>query len=75
MARSSLPHKWIPNTSLTEYDRKGRRIRRRFYGSDGNAIKDIDYESHHGHPAPHAHDWDWTKDRPRQSWRLLKPGE
>ena len=59
MARSTLPHIWIPNTSLTEYDRKGRRVRRRFFGSDGLAINDIDYAPHHGHPVPHAHDWEF----------------
>jgi len=75
MARSNLPIIWNPNTSLTEYDRKRRKIRRRYYGGDGNAIKNIDYQPHHGHPTPHAHDWDWTKDPPRQPARPLRPGE
>jgi hypothetical protein len=75
MARSNLPTKSNPNTSLTEYDRKGRKVRRRYYGSDGYAIKNIDYKPHHGHPTPHAHDWDWTKEPPRQPARPLKPGE
>ena len=75
MARSMLPDEGNPNTSVSEYSRQGRRIRRRFYGADGKAIKDIDYEPHHGHPVPHAHDWDWTKDPVRQPARPLKPGE
>jgi hypothetical protein len=75
MARSKLPDRWNANTSLTEYDRNGKRKRRRYYGADGRAVKNIDYQPHHGHPVPHAHDWDWTKDPPRQPARLLKPGE
>ena len=75
MPRSTLPVVGSPNTSMAERDKKGKVIRRRFYGGDGNAIKNIDYEAHHGHPAPHAHDWDWSRDPPRQPGRALKPGE
>ncbi len=75
MARPMLPVQWNPNTSISEYDRNGNIIRRRFYGGDGKAIKNIDYKPHHGHPVPHAHDWDWTKDRPRLPARPLNPGE
>lgn len=79
MPRSKLPDKWNPNSSLTEYeiDGKGKRKRkrRRFYGGDGRAVKNIDYLPHHGHPAPHAHDWDWTKPAPRGPARSLRPGE
>ena len=75
MARSMLPDQANPNTSVSEYDSKGKRIRRRFYGADGKAIKNIDYKPHHGQPVPRAHDWDWTKDPVRQPARPLKPGE
>jgi hypothetical protein len=75
MDRPPLPHTWNPNSSLTEYDRNGQRVRRRFYDGDGRAIKNIDYLPHHGHPVPHAHDWDWSRDPARQPARPLKPGE
>jgi hypothetical protein len=75
MARSMLPDHGSPNTSVSEYDRNGNRIRRRSFGADGIPIKNIDYEPHHGHPNPHAHDWDWTKDPPRQPARPLRKGE
>src|SRR2546425_202834 len=61
MPRSKLPAEGNPNTSAEERDEKGNVMRRRFYGRDGKAIKNIDFEPHHGHPAPHVHDWDWTK--------------
>jgi hypothetical protein len=73
MARSNLPAVGSPNTSVVERDDKGQVIRRRFYGGDGKAVKNIDYD--HGAGKPHAHDWDWTKDPPRQPGRPLKPGE
>ena len=47
MARSNLPDCWQPNTSITEKTRSGITIRRRFYGGDGRAIKNIDYLPHH----------------------------
>ena len=75
MARSQLPHQGNPNSSSEEKDGNGNLIRRRFYGKDRNAIKNIDYSHDHGAGKPHAHDWDWTKDEPRQAGRPLKPGE
>ena len=75
MARGQLPSAWNENLSLVERDRHGKIIRRRFYGPDGGAIKNIDYEAHHGAPSPHAHDWDWTKVSPRQPSRALNPDE
>jgi hypothetical protein len=53
----------------------GKIIQRRFNGRDGRAIKNVDKEAHHGHPNPHIHDWDWTKNPPRQPWRHPKKGE
>jgi hypothetical protein len=75
MPQSRLPATGNANTSALERDERGNVIRRRFYGGGGKAIKNIDYEPHHGHPVPHAHDWDWTKDPPRQPARALRPGE
>jgi hypothetical protein len=75
MARPTLPHQGTANTSVSEYDENGNRIRRRFFGQDGKAAKNVDYIPHHGHPVPHAHDWDWTKTPERQPARALKPGE
>ena len=64
MPRSDLPTVGNANTSAVERDRHGNVTRRRFYGGDGKAIKNIDCD-HHGAGKPHAHDWDWTKDPPR----------
>ena len=75
MPRSTLRHVGQPNTSEVEYNSNGVVVRRRFFGSDGRAMKDIDYEAHHGHPAPHAHDWDWSESPPRQPGRELTQGE
>jgi hypothetical protein len=75
MPRSNLPTVGNPNTSAVERDEQGNVTRRRFYGSDGRALKNIDYDHDHGAGSPHAHDWDWTKDPPRQPGRPLKPGE
>jgi hypothetical protein len=75
MPRSAFPTTGNPNTSREERDEHGNVIRRRFYGKNGKAIKNIDYQPHHDHPVPHAHDWDWTKDPPRQRARPLRLGE
>jgi hypothetical protein len=75
MPRNDLPTTSNPNTSRVKRDKKGKIIQRRFYAADGKAIKNVNYEAHHGHPNPHVHDWDWTKDPPRQPWRLPKRGE
>jgi hypothetical protein len=75
MSRKSLPKTGNPNTSRVKRDKNGKIIQRRFYGGDGRAIKNVDKEAHHGHPNPHIHDWDWTKDPPRQPWRHPRKGE
>jgi len=75
MSRSQLPSTGNSNSSVIERNRRGKIIRRRYFGSDGKAIKNIDYEAHHGAPSPHAHDWDWKKEPPRQPPRPLIPGE
>lgn len=50
-----------PNSSIDIKNKKGEVIRRRWYDSDGNAERDIDY-TNHGHPknhpeVPHEHKW------------------
>jgi hypothetical protein len=75
MPRSQLPSTGNPNSSVIERNRKGQIIRSRYFGPDGWAIKNIDYEAHHGAPTPHAHDWDWAKTPPRQPARPLNPGK
>ena len=77
MARKSLPKTGNPNTSRVKRDKNGKIIQRRFcfYGGDGRAIKNVDKEAHNGHPNPHVHDWDWTKNPPRQPWRHPRKGE
>ena len=73
MSRGQLPSTGNPNSSVIERDRHGKIIRRRFYGADGKAIKNIDYMKRT--TAPQAHDWDWTKIPVRQPPRPLMPGE
>ena len=73
--RPELPNEWQPNTSLDRRNEHGAIVQRRFYGQDGRAIKDIDYNHDHGAGQPHAHDWDWAQEEPRQSDRPLRVGE
>ena len=52
-----------PNSVVQRVDADGKVIQERYYGSDGRAVKDIDYTDH-GNPAqhtevPHTHTWDW----------------
>ena len=75
MPRPDLPTTASPNTSRVRRNENGDIIQRRFYGPDGRAIKNVDREAHHGAPNPHIHDWDWTKDPPRQPYRLPRNGE
>ncbi|MBS0210372.1 MAG: hypothetical protein JSS27_15615 [Planctomycetes bacterium] len=75
MPRPELPSVGAPNSSVTLKDDAGAPLRRRFFGSDGRAVKDIDYDHDHGAGVPHAHDWDYTKTPPRQPGRPVRPGE
>jgi hypothetical protein len=75
MARPELPSTGNANTSVVRLNKKGKIIQRRYYDGDGRAIKNVDFEAHHGAPNPHIHDWDWTKTPPRQPYRLPKKGE
>jgi len=38
-------------------------IQIRTYDSNGNPVKDIDFEHDHGFGDPHAHDWDYPSDK------------
>ncbi|MGI8982152.1 MAG: polymorphic toxin type 24 domain-containing protein [Pirellulaceae bacterium] len=78
MARSSgdLSSNGTPNTVAEKRDSDGQLIQKRYYGSDGRAIKNIDYgHDHAGVGDPHAHDWNWSQVPPRQPARALKAGE
>jgi hypothetical protein len=43
-----LPKMGTPNSSRARRDSKGKVIQRRYYGSDGRAIINIDYDHDHG---------------------------
>ena len=73
MPRPELPTVGNPNSSRVRRNKKGKIVQRRYYGGDGRAIKDVDFEAHHDSSNPH--DWDWTKDPPRQPPRARKRGE
>jgi hypothetical protein len=65
MPRSGdLPTTGNPNSSREKRGRKGRIIQRQYYGADGKAIINIDYDHDHGAGKPHGRDWDWTQDPP-----------
>jgi hypothetical protein len=52
-------------------------LQKRYYGEDGLATKDIDYNNHGNpgvHPVvPHAHDWE--NGRRKRGWRPLDDSE
>jgi len=71
-----LPSTGPAGGTKEKLDEDGKIIQRRFYGADGRAEKNIDYgHDHTGVGDPHAHDWDWSKNPPRQAPRPLKSGE
>lgn len=47
----------------------------RLYGPDGRASVDYNWGHDHGAGDPHAHDWDWSLNPPRQPGRPIRPGE
>ena len=59
-----------PNSSVDIYDKDGNIVRRRWFDSNGDAQRDLDYTNHGNskqHPEwPHEHFWDWNKRPPRQ---------
>lgn len=71
--KNKLPDDSIPNTTLTAPNGN-----KRVYGPDGRSVKDIDYSHPWHHPElgnPHIHDWDWSKEIPRQPPRKPYEGE
>jgi hypothetical protein len=64
--KNQTPAKGIPNSSQ-EFDYENGNITDRIFGPDGKAMKDIDFgHSHDGAPDPHCHEWNWSRDPPRQ---------
>ncbi|WP_288394140.1 RHS repeat-associated core domain-containing protein [uncultured Vagococcus sp.] len=66
-----LDGKDTPNSSADILNADGTVKRRRYYGKDGRAVEDIDYnhEDDGTHEFPHRHEWDWSKKPPRQDSR------
>lgn len=73
--RVNSPATGDPNSIVTIPGRTPGESTERTYGPDGRVVKDIDRGHNHGVGDPHAHDWDWSKDRPRQPGRPLTPEE
>lgn len=65
---SNLPPRGVPNSSSDLLNPDGSVKQRRYYGNDGKAVEDIDFNhSDDGtHEFPHRHEWDWNKKNPRQ---------
>ncbi len=69
---SSLPAtKQTPNSSADLLNPDGSVKQRRYYGADGKAQMDIDFNHTDDgtHEFPHIHIWDWGKKPPRQDSR------
>lgn len=69
---SNLPGKGEPNSTGKLYNPDGTVKQERKYGPDGKAQEDTDY-NHEGddHEFPHKHQWDWSKNPPRQNWEPI----
>jgi len=53
---AGIPFNGVPNTWVE--NEPGKKMQWRMYGSDGTPSVDVDFDSHHGQPNPHAHNWD-----------------
>jgi len=74
--RFSLPASGSPNSTQELRDVDGNLMQVRHYDSQGRALKNIDHgHDHSGAGDPHAHDWDWSKNPPRQPPRPMEKGE
>jgi uncharacterized protein RhaS with RHS repeats len=73
--QTRIPTRGQPNSTVTYPTPKGRTVRE--YGSDGRAVKDIDYgHDHTGAGDPHVHHWDWSSGSPvRGPETTPNPGE
>jgi hypothetical protein len=70
----SLPTTGKPYSSK-DHIKNGELDQRRYYGPDGKAETDIDYNDH-GQPkyhpkVPHRHDFDWSSPKPRGPWYVV----
>ncbi|MFT9057379.1 MAG: hypothetical protein ABF449_12350 [Ethanoligenens sp.] len=54
----TLPPVGTPNSVGKQYDENGNLVCERFYGPDGKATKDRDYQHGGEHEFPHDHYWD-----------------
>ena len=64
-----LPAKGEPNSSVDKLNPDGSVKQRRYYGPDGKAELDINYNHSNGdgsHTFPHENPWDWSQNPPRQ---------
>ena len=70
-ASSLLATKQPPNSSADLLNPDGSVKQRRYYGEDGKAQMDIDFNHTDDgtHEFPHIHIWDWTQKPPRQDSR------
>jgi RHS repeat-associated protein len=71
------PSKGPPDTTVHYPGPKPGKGTDRTYGPDGRAVKDVDTgHDHKGVGDPHAHDWDWSGEKPqRGDDRSLTPEE
>ena len=56
-----------PNSKVNRYE-NGIKKQTRWYGSDGEAVRNRDYahqDAHNNHKFPHDHNWDWNRSNPR----------
>lgn len=73
-SKRKLPAKGEANTSTDLLNPDGTVKQRRYYGPDGKAKEDIDYNHTDDgtHTFPHRHKWDWSKKPPRLDSRNIK---
>ena len=57
-----MPNEGKPNSSITRYDRLGRKHETRYFDKNGNRKKDVHYEGPEDHLYPHEHYW-WQDEK------------
>ena len=60
----SLSLEGTPSSTVNLYSKDGILLQRRYYGTDGKALKDIDFSHGGNHTFPHTHIWDWSSGKP-----------